>query len=118
MSAGRASTGTSCLGAEARAGTAFSGFLPQGLAGDEKVLKPLTQGAGHAGRQSGAIPAVRAGDGMGCGDRTIRKRAGLGRFPISDCGSTASALVWLAMGDLRYARFNTNGQDLAARAGT
>ena len=42
---------------------------------------------------------------------------GLVAFPCSDCGSTASALVWLAMGDLRYARFSTNGQDLAARAG-
>ena len=39
-------------------------------------------------------------------------------FRCSDCSSNASALVWLAMGDLRYARFNTNGQDLAARAGT
>jgi len=38
-------------------------------------------------------------------------------FRCSDCSSNASALVWLAMGDLRYARFSTNGQDLAARAG-
>ena len=64
MSAGRASAGASCLGAEARLGT-----------------------------------------------------AGLVAFPCSDCGSTGRALVLLAIGDLRYARFNTNGQDLAARAG-
>ena len=42
---------------------------------------------------------------------------GLVAFPCSDCGSTASALVWLSMAALRYARFRTNGQDLAARAG-
>ena len=42
---------------------------------------------------------------------------GLVAFSCSDCGSTGSALVWLAMGDLRYARFSSNGQDLVARAG-
>ena len=41
---------------------------------------------------------------------------GLVAFPCSDCSSTASALVWLAMGDLRYASFSANGQDLAAQA--
>jgi hypothetical protein len=93
-----------------------------------KGFEGPTQGAGHAGRQSGAIPAERVGDGTGCGDHTIRKRAGLGRFPMFGSQYVLGAvyvltILYLPMGLMgiperlrQRQRFTANREDVKKMA--
>ena len=98
------------LGRGGPSGDGFSGFLPLGLA--PQLKEQDMQVVNQARYQRCARAMERVAE-----IAPSESEPGLVAFPCSDCGSTARALVLLAMGDLRYARFNTNGQDLAARAG-
>ena len=74
------------------------------------------------------MPVVRVGDGTGCGDRTIRKRAGLGRFPMFGLQYVLGAvyvltILYLPMGLMgiperlrQRRRFTANREDVKKMA--